>query len=137
MPSRLRRLRRLRRPQIALVALVAALAIGYAINAVSSDDHHTGLRDGTVALSTLPRQVSQTVDLIQAHGPFPYRQDGEIFNNAEHRLPAEPRGYYHEYTVQTPRSPDRGTRRIITGKNGEVYYTSDHYETFRRVDVTR
>src|SRR6266568_2122192 len=34
-------------------------------------------------------------------------------------------------------APDRGGRPIITGKNGEYYYTPDHYETFRRVDVTR
>lgn len=138
MSFRLRRLRRLRRPQIALIALIAALAIGYAINAARSDgDHHTGLRDGTVALSALPPQAARTMDLIEAGGPFPYRQDGQVFNNAEHRLPAEPRGYYHEYTVPTPGSPDRGARRIITGKNGEVYYTADHYESFRAVDVTR
>jgi ribonuclease T1 len=134
-PSPLRRLRRLRRPQIALVALIAALGIGYAINAARGDDHHTGLRSGTVTLSTLPAEVADTVHLIQAGGPFPYRQDGEIFNNAEHRLPDEPRGYYHEYTVPTPDSADRGARRIITGKNGEYYYTPDHYETFLRVDV--
>ena len=137
MPSRLRRLRRLRRPQLALIALVAAVAIGYAINAARSDDHHSGLRSGTVALSTLPRQATDTVHLIQAGGPFPYRQDGEVFNNVEQRLPSEPRGYYHEYTVTTPGSSDRGTRRIIAGKNGEFYYTSDHYESFQRVDVTR
>ncbi len=136
MPSRLRLLRRLRRPQIALIALIAALGIGYAVNA-AHDGHHTGLRSGTVALSTLPPQVSDTVHLIQAGGPFRYRQDGEIFNNAERRLPLEARGYYHEYTVTTPGSADRGARRIITGESGEYYYTSDHYETFQRVDVTR
>lgn len=137
MPSRSRRLRRLRRPQIALIALVAAVAIGYAINAARSDQHHGGPRSGTVALSELPPQVTDTVHLIEAGGPFPYRQDGETFNNAEHRLPAEVSGYYHEYTVTTPGSPDRGARRIITGKNGEYYYTPDHYETFQRVDVRR
>jgi ribonuclease T1 len=136
-PSRLRRLRRLRRPQIALVVLVAALAIGYTINAVSGSDHHAGLRDGTVALSTLPAQAVDTVHLVQDGGPFPYRQDGQVFNNAEHRLPAQARGYYHEYTVITPGSRDRGARRIIAGRPGEFYYTSDHYETFRRVDVNR
>jgi len=135
-PSRLRRLRRLRRPQIALIALIAALGIGYAINA-ARDDHPSGLGSGTVALSTLPAQVTDTVHLIESGGPFPYRQDGEIFNNAEHHLPAEPRGYYHEYTVTTPHSADRGARRIIIGKNDEYYYTSDHYDTFRRVDVSR
>jgi ribonuclease T1 len=131
-----RRLRRLRRPQIALIALVAALALGYAINAVRGE-HHTGLQSGTVALSSLPAQASDTVHLIEARGPFPYPQDGVVFNNAERRLPDEPRGYYREYTVPTPGSADRGARRIITGKNGEYYYTPDHYETFRRVDVTR
>jgi ribonuclease T1 len=60
-----------------------------------------------------------------------------VFNNPERRLPDEPRGFYREYTVPTPGSADRGARRIITGKNGEYYYTPDHYETFRRVDVTR
>jgi ribonuclease T1 len=133
-PSPLRRVRRLRRPQIALIVLVAALGIGYAINAARGDDHHAGLRSGTVALSTLPAEAADTVHLIQAGGPYPYRQDGEIFNNAEHRLPDEPGGYYREYTVPTPGSPDRGARRIITGKNGEYYYTPDHYETFLRVD---
>jgi len=131
-----RRSRRLRRPQIALIALVAALALGYAINAVRGE-HHTGLQSGTVALSSLPAQASDTVRLIEAGGPFPYPQDGVVFNNAERRLPDEPRGYYREYTVPTPGSADRGARRIITGKNGEYYYTPDHYETFRRVDVMR
>jgi ribonuclease T1 len=131
-----RRSRRLRRPQIALIALVAALALGYAINAVRGE-HHTGLQSGTVALSSLPAQASDTVHLIEAGGPFPYPQDGVVFNNAERRLPDEPRGYYREYTVPTPGSADRGARRIITGKNGEYYYTPDHYESFHRVDVTR
>jgi ribonuclease T1 len=131
-----RRSRRLRRPQIALIALVAALALGYAINAVRGQ-HHTGLQSGTVALSSLPPQASDTVHLIEAGGPFPYRQDGVAFGNAERRLPDEARGYYREYTVPTPGSADRGARRIITGKNGEYYYTPDHYETFRRVDVRR
>ena len=134
MPSPLRRMRRLRRPQIALIALIAAVGIGYAINAARGDDHHTGLRSGTVALSTLPPEVAETVHLIEAGGPFPYRQDGEIFNNAEHRLPDEPHAYYREYTVPTLGSADRGARRVITGKNGEYYYTPDHYETFVRVD---
>jgi ribonuclease T1 len=39
--------------------------------------------------------------------------------------------------VSTPGSPDRGARRIITGRDGEFYYTADHYESFRRVDVAR
>jgi ribonuclease T1 len=56
-----------------------------------------------------------------------------VFQNREHRLPREPAGYYHEYTVETPGSPDRGARRIITVRDGTMYYTSDHYESFRRI----
>jgi guanyl-specific ribonuclease Sa len=120
---------------VALVALLAALAVGYGVRALD-DSHTTRLR--TVALSTLPPQAVQTVRLIQAGGPFPYpRNDGVVFHNFEHRLPSEPDGYYHEYTVPTPGSPDRGARRMITGAHGEYYYTGDHYETFERVDVTR
>jgi guanyl-specific ribonuclease Sa len=34
--------------------------------------------------------------------PFPYSRDGITFGNFEKQLPAQPRGYYHEYTVKTP-----------------------------------
>jgi ribonuclease T1 len=33
-----------------------------------------------------------------------------------------------------PGSPDRGARRIVTGGNGEFYYTRDHYQTFVRLE---
>jgi ribonuclease T1 len=129
--------RRIRRPLLALIVLVAALGIGYGIKALnSSSSHSPHIR--TVALSSLPSQVATTVHLIEAGGPFAYpRNDGVVFHNDEHRLPSQPDGYYHEYTVPTPGSPDRGARRIITASNGAFFYTGDHYETFVRVDVTR
>ncbi|HKC26666.1 MAG TPA: ribonuclease domain-containing protein [Jatrophihabitans sp.] len=133
----MRRLRRTRRPLVALLALLVALAIGYAVKA-GSDSHHTSAPTAThtVRLSALPPQAAATVRLIEQGGPFPYpRNDGAVFHNLEHRLPAEPDGYYREYTVPTPGSPDRGARRIITGDGGQIYYTGDHYETFVRVDV--
>lgn len=82
----------------------------------------------------LPPQAIHTLALIASNGPFPHRQDGEVFGNYEHRLPAEARGYYHEYTVETPGAHDRGARRIITGGNPPVvyYYTDDHYRSFRK-----
>ncbi len=92
---------------------------------------------GEVALSSLPPQAAQTVALIKKGGPFPYSQDGVVFDNNEHLLPSEPRGYYHEYTVDTPGASTRGTRRIITGRGGQYYYTGDHYDSFVRVDVTK
>jgi ribonuclease T1 len=90
-----------------------------------------GLR--VVSADQLPRQARETLALIDRGGPFPYRQDGAVFQNRERRLPRQPSGYYHEYTVKTPGSPDRGARRIVTGSRGEYYYTADHYETFVRV----
>ena len=82
---------------------------------------------------SLPPEARQTITLIQAGGPFRYARDGVIFNNREGQLPKHARGYYREYTVETPGAHDRGARRIIAGRAGELYYTDDHYRTFRHV----
>jgi ribonuclease T1 len=83
-----------------------------------------------VRLADLPPQAAETLALIDAGGPFPNRQDGATFQNRERILPAKPKGYYREYTVQTPGSDDRGARRIVTGRGGELYWTADHYDSF-------
>lgn len=87
----------------------------------------------TIPINNLPREAQATIALIKKGGPFPYQQDGSIFRNRERRLPAAPTGYYREYTVPTPGSPDRGAQRIVTGQGNEIYYTGDHYRTFMRV----
>lgn len=56
-----------------------------------------------------------------------------LFDNAEGKLPRKPRGYYRETDVWPHGSSGRGAERLVFGKEGEVYYTSDHYRTFRRV----
>ncbi len=86
-----------------------------------------------VAVAELPREARQTLKLIQQGGPFPYRRDGIVFGNYERRLPLRARGYYREYTVPTPGSRSRGARRIVTGREGESYYSDDHYVSFRRI----
>jgi ribonuclease T1 len=88
---------------------------------------------GTVEVAALPVQAKDTLALIDRGGPYPYRQDNTVFSNTERILPARPAGYYREYTVPTPGSPDRGARRLIVGTDGDVYYTADHYATFRQV----
>lgn len=92
----------------------------------------------TVDLSTLPPQARETHQLILAGGPFPYRKDGSVFGNRERLLPSQARGWYREYTVKTPGSPDRGARRIVCGGTRPTapeacYYTADHYTSFRRI----
>lgn len=82
----------------------------------------------------LSDQARQTVGLIQRGGPYPYRQDGTTFGNREKRLPQRQRGWYREYTVDTPGLSHRGPRRIVTGGHPptEWYYTEDHYHSFRQ-----
>jgi ribonuclease T1 len=81
----------------------------------------------------LPAEVGETLALVDRGGPFPYRRDGVVFMNREGRLPQHGQGYWHEYTVPTPGSADRGARRLVVGRDGEAYYTGDHYRTFRKV----
>ncbi|MFF2041081.1 ribonuclease [Kitasatospora sp. NPDC058170] len=115
-------------------AAVAAVTLLTLAPAVVATEAHAAV-SGKVCLSALPSQADHTLDLIAAGGPFPYSQDGIVFQNRERVLPAKSSGYYHEYTVVTPGSPTRGARRIVTGQAyHEDYYTADHYATFRRVD---
>jgi ribonuclease T1 len=86
-----------------------------------------------ISAAELPAQARATIELIRKGGPYPYERDGLAFGNFEKRLPLRERGYYREYTVRTPGASGRGARRIVAGKGGELYYTDDHYQTFRRI----
>jgi ribonuclease T1 len=88
---------------------------------------------GEVRVADLPADARQTLALVRAGGPFPYARDGAVFGNREGELPKRKRGYYREYTVKTPGARDRGARRIVAGEGGELYYTDDHYRSFRRI----
>ena len=114
--------------------LVLALAAAVSIGAQAAP---AGL-GADVSLSSLPPQAQKTDQLIHSGGPFPYSRDGVVFGNYEKRLPREPRGYYHEYTVPTPGAHNRGARRIICGgpaptEPDACFYTEDHYNSFHRI----
>jgi len=85
------------------------------------------------AEESLPREARETIAAIDAGGPFKYDRDDTVFQNREGRLPAQPRGYWREYTVDTPGSSDRGPRRLVQGQGDELYYTDDHYGTFQLI----
>lgn len=91
----------------------------------------------TIAVQSLPPEARETLARIRQGGPFPYAKDGVVFGNYEGLLPRRRRGYYHEFTVRTPRSRDRGARRIVIGgdpaTSEETYYSDDHYATFKRI----
>jgi len=88
-----------------------------------------------VRLADLPAEARETMALIRRGGPFPYSKDGVVFGNYEKALPAQSRGFYHEYTVPTPRARNRGAKRIVCGgKSRELcYYSDDHYRSFKVV----
>ncbi|MBB6626372.1 hypothetical protein H5V45_03460 [Nocardioides sp. KIGAM211] len=86
-----------------------------------------------VTIADLPAEATRTLALIRSEGPYPYDEDGGTFGNYEGLLPDHERGYYREFTVETPGSDDRGARRIIAGDGGELYWTPDHYAHFARI----
>jgi ribonuclease T1 len=135
-----------RTPVLVLVAFAVGLAVGLALGVGSSGHPDPGPTTApqampratspapaglpVVALADLPSEAGETVALIDAGGPFPFDQDGAVFENRERRLPDRPRGHYREFTVETRGSPDRGPRRIVVGQDGAMYWTADHYDSF-------
>jgi ribonuclease T1 len=90
-----------------------------------------------IAVAALPGEARQVLLLIRSGGPFRYDRDGVVFGNRERILPAQGRGYYHEYTVPTPGAKSRGARRIVCGgpprAPGSCFYSADHYQSFARI----
>jgi len=109
---------------VGTVVAVAALA-GIGIPALEEDSSAPASSDDA---------ITEVLETIESGGPFPYEEDGQTFQNREGLLPAQPIGYYREYTVETPGSPDRGARRLVIGDGGETYYTDDHYASFTQID---
>ncbi|MEU7208810.1 ribonuclease domain-containing protein [Streptomyces sp. NPDC044989] len=117
----------------AAAAVLSALLVGGTVSATTAGAAPAAV--GEICYSALPSQAHDTLDLIEKGGPFPFEQDGTVFQNREGILPDRSSGYYHEYTVITPGSDTRGARRIVTGEEyQEDYYTADHYASFDLVD---
>ena len=129
----MQRLRRaFRRGGAALAALIlACAALSPALWARGHES--TGVAAAIVTAAELPPEARHTLRLIREGGPFPFERDGVVFRNLERMLPSRDKGYYREYTVITPGIKHRGARRIIAGRGGELYYTDDHYGSFRRI----
>lgn len=122
----------------ASTAFSPAIARNMTFESVAARERTNTQDASSIALSALPREAQTTYRLIRAGGPFPYQKDGVVFGNREHQLPRHPRGYYREYTVKTPRSHDRGARRIVCGGSlpehpEACYYTGNHYANFHLI----
>lgn len=150
----------MRRRHLGLIALVALLGLWLWTKRSDNGDLHPPVATPSAQAPTLPSpsapapaprsdaasqypaflpgEAHDVLARIARGGPYAHRQDGGVFQNREKRLPAQPRGYYREYTVETPGSDDRGARRIVTGGDPpvEYWYSDDHYRSFRRFPFT-
>ena len=77
-----------------------------------------------------PVDLSATIERIRAGETFPHRNDGSVFGNRERLLPSKPRGYYREYVHPTDGINGPGPQRLVVGKDGDWWYTPDHYASF-------
>jgi len=100
------------------------------------------------------KAILQLVADIYSGKHLPYSQDGVTFLNKEGRLPAQPKGFYKEYTLITGSAPHtvvigettyqvppdqgvRGSERVVIGNGEKLYYSPDHYGTFVFLEVIR
>jgi ribonuclease T1 len=124
---------------VSLMAIAFALCL-FVLSMPNADARESStLSSGLpeIAFAELPKEAKATLALIRSGGPFPYDKDGVMFGNREKVLPKQRRGYYSEYTVRTPGAKNRGARRLVVGgepkTSFEVYYTDDHYQSFKRI----
>ena len=139
-----------------LVAKLTQLALaGALLTALASGSFEAAARDGSaqrvtpaasanapdaatvVPLAELPAAGRAMFEAIGNGGPFAHDKDGSTFGNRERLLPAQQRGYYREYTVETPGARNRGARRIVCGGPQRTpvacWYTADHYASFKQI----
>jgi guanyl-specific ribonuclease Sa len=95
----------------------------------TSADKVTGIRQVVASLrgtGEAPEGFYQHPDI---HGPV------EFMNN-KGLLPTQDAGYYYEWDVH-PYQGDamRGIERLVTGSNGEIYFTPNHYTSFYAIEV--
>ncbi len=58
---------------------------------------------------------------------------GDRFGNYERKLPYLNGGFYKECDIDTRGRPRGAKRLIFTSKGKRIYYTEDHYRTFKEV----
>lgn len=58
---------------------------------------------------------------------------GDVFQNREGKLPEASGRMYYECDVDSAGRDSRGARRIIYSNDGLIFYTKDHYESFKQL----
>ena len=67
---------------------------------------------------------------VEVYAPG-YAIGGDVFGNREGILPEEQGRVYYECDVDTKGEDSRGAHRLVYSSDGLIYYTADHYETFK------
>lgn len=87
----------------------------------------------------VPAKVGRVLAFVDKNDEAPEGyQGGRHFGNFERRLPqTDRRGKavrYREWDVN-PLVPgkNRGAERLVTGSDGSAWYTSDHYDSFKKI----
>ena len=94
---------------------------------------------GTIPFDQLPDYAKNTiVYILKHHEPMENYEGGRIFKNRERILPQFDADQlaieYKEWDVHPHiQGKNRGTERLITSNNKTVYWTNDHYKTFKKV----
>lgn len=70
-------------PRIATLGGIAALVSTLLIGGQATATPTTAAAVGDICYSDLPSQAHDTLDLIESGGPYPYPQDGTVFQNRE------------------------------------------------------
>ncbi|MFT4036160.1 MAG: ribonuclease domain-containing protein [Patulibacter sp.] len=100
-------------------------------------------REGVIdtASPELHAQVDRVVDSLAETGrpPAGVRQGGlrghppGTYGNRSGALPKQTDPHYYTESDVWPNAGRRDSERIVRGKHGEVWYSPDHYGTFRRI----
>lgn len=59
---------------------------------------------------------------------------GDKFHNREKKLPQDKNTQYYEADINY-NGGYRGAERLIYTKDGDYYYTKDHYKSFKKIEV--
>ncbi len=97
--------------------------------------HNTNCWSGSaMAFNKAPQQVQDVLSHIKSHNGSPPNglKGGKTFGNTDGTLPGGVT--YKEYDVNPKTGATRDGERIVIGSDGSVYYTTDHYKTFTKLE---
>ena len=92
--------------------------------------HVHGSLPGNYMTKDEARELGWEGGSVEMYAPG-YAIGGDVFGNREGLLPEAPDRVYYECDVDTKGEDSRGSHRLVYSNDGLIYYTSDHYESFK------